>query len=156
MNVALATMDSSTAQTPVLTEAQVAWARCRHWIEQALAKTPNSAQMLAHIEAEVAAGRMIFWAGPDSALITRFEDTFAGKVLVIVCAGGDSDKLEIGGRWLAQLEGFASFSQCSLLRVECHEEDAPFMEALGLTRAFTTWTKSIPAAARPIQGVAQA
>jgi hypothetical protein len=150
MDHALATHTADAPAQLPLSEAQLEWRRCRPWIKRAMAKSP-ALETIEDIEENVAAGRAVFWAGDDSALITRIDTFPAGKALVIVYADGDGDHLEMAKHWLPQLEHFARHFDCQYLTVEAQQDDAPLMDALGLRPAFTTWIKEVDAQAPAIE-----
>jgi hypothetical protein len=144
-NLALATSEPTgeTPAAPVITQAMREWSRCRHWIERAHAKGPGL-ETMADVEASIEAGRAVFWAGPDSALITRFDVYPAGKTLVVCYADGDGDHLEMAKSWLPRLEHFGRHFDCRYLSVECQEDSAPLMQALDLKPTYTHWMKELP------------
>jgi hypothetical protein len=73
-------------------EAQAQWARCRHWIEAALAHSPGF-ESLEDVERLIAESRYVFWPGQRSAAITEIAQFARMKVLVVQHAGGDLSEL---------------------------------------------------------------
>jgi hypothetical protein len=64
------------------------WIRCKAWVEEAVKR--SAFYNLDYVEAECAAGRMVFWAGKHCAALTNFIDYPNGKALNVFAGGGDS------------------------------------------------------------------
>ncbi len=68
------------------------WARCRHFIESALAHSPGL-ESIDDIERGIAEGRYQFWPGENCAAITEIADFARAKMLVVLHGGGDLSEL---------------------------------------------------------------
>ena len=68
------------------------WARCRHFIESALAHSPGFEDIV-DVERAIAEGRYQFWPGERCAAITEIADFPRAKMLVVLHGGGDLAEL---------------------------------------------------------------
>ncbi len=121
--------------------AQIEWARCRDWIKQA--SDQCSAETLESIEESISEGLCFFWAGPDCAAVTRFEDYPNGKRnLTVVYVGGNLTTAMREG--LPALEAFARMADCTGVAVLTGEnEKVGELKAMGFGISLVSLTKPI-------------
>lgn len=72
--------------------AQDEWARCRPWLEAALAISLGF-ETIADVKRSIDSCRYQFWPGARSAAITELVEFPRAKVLIVRMAGGDLDEL---------------------------------------------------------------
>lgn len=88
------------------------WARCRHWIEAALAHSPGL-ESIEDVERGVARGTYQVWFGKECCAVTEIAQYARVRALVVVHGGGDMAEL------LEELEpqmcGFARGQGCTLI-----------------------------------------
>jgi hypothetical protein len=75
-----------------LSTAASEWARCRHFIEKALARSPGF-EAIEDVERAIAEGRYQFWPGRNCAAITEIADFPRAKMLIVLHGGGDLAEL---------------------------------------------------------------
>jgi len=121
-----------------LTPAQREWARCRHWIEEAMA---SSFDTIESVERGVAQGRYLFWAGPDCAAITRVDAYRNVRVLCVVYAAGNLNSLLDLGK--VDLVNGARLLNCDYVSIETPACYVPMLEAEGFNPDFTVMLKRI-------------
>jgi hypothetical protein len=85
------------------------WARCRPWIEAALAHA-GGCHTIEDVERGIAEQRYQLWPGKRCALVTEVHEFPRRKLFHIFLAGGDLDELRDMQPWL---ESFARFLGCS-------------------------------------------
>lgn len=68
------------------------WARCRPWIEAALARDPEK-HTIESVERDIEDGRALLLAAPNSAMVCHVSES---KSLHIFLAGGNLDELRSG------------------------------------------------------------
>lgn len=68
------------------------WARCRPWIEAAL-ENQHGTYLVEDVEAEIAAGRAVFWPGRRAAVVTEFIEYPRRRALNFWLLGGDGREL---------------------------------------------------------------
>ena len=68
------------------------WARCRHFIEAALARSPGL-ENIEDVERAIAEGRYQFWPGENCAAVTEIADFARTRMLVVLHGGGDLAEL---------------------------------------------------------------
>jgi hypothetical protein len=145
---ALAKVDIDASGAPELTQAQLEWRRCRHWIEEAIAAGPGL-ENIEDVEQAVSENRMVFWAGDAGAVITRIEDRPNARILAVVYGGGDMAFLL--GKGLEELENFAKFVNCSHISVDAGTADVEPLKGHGFSPAYTTMLKPIGATTNTLQ-----
>jgi hypothetical protein len=77
---------------PNASDARKEWARCRHWIEAALRRSPGF-ETIEDVERLVAERHYQFWPGRDCAAITEIARFARKKVLIVVHGGGSLEEL---------------------------------------------------------------
>jgi len=93
---------------PLTAAASEAWARCRGWIEAALAAA-DPLNTIADVERQVESGQAQFWPGERSACVTQVVDYPAGRLLNLWLCGGDLKELR---RMLPAIEAWARSRGC--------------------------------------------
>jgi hypothetical protein len=122
-------------------QAALEWARCRDWIKRA--SDESAGETLASIEESIEAGRCFFWAGPDCAAITRFEE-YPNNVrdLTVVYVGGNLETAVAKG--LPALELFAKQTGCTGITVLMGENEmVANLKAIGFGVSLISLTKPI-------------
>jgi hypothetical protein len=71
---------------------QAEWARCRPWIEAALATSPNL-ESIEDVERAVERGAYQVWFGKDCCAITEIAQFEQRKILIVKHGGGDLTEL---------------------------------------------------------------
>ena len=88
------------------------WARCRHWIEAALAHSPGL-ETIEDVERAIERGSYQVWFGRDCCAVTEIADYARARALMVVHGGGDMGEL------LDELEpamcAFARAQGCTLI-----------------------------------------
>ena len=88
------------------------WARCKHWIEAALAHAPGL-ETIEDVERAIERGSYQVWFGRDCCAVTEIADYARARALVVVHGGGDMSEL------LDELEpamcAFARAQGCTLI-----------------------------------------
>lgn len=85
-------MSHDVAVREVASQVRGEWARCRHWIEDALAYD-GGLHTIEDIEGYIGQGQAHFWPGKESAVVTQFWNFPQKKALNYWLAGGDMDEL---------------------------------------------------------------
>lgn len=126
-----------------MTEAQSEWARCRPWIEAALAVNPFYS--IEWVEEQIASGEMTFWAGPHAAAVTEFINYPNGKALNMFAVGGESNQAmdELLRTFEPSLATWAKLAGCKWMIGFAREGWAPSAKALGYRRLWTSFVKEL-------------
>jgi len=77
----------------MMTDAQLEWKRCRHWIGAALDRAGDGEITLEDIEQGVARGVFQFWPGMRAAAVTEIATFPRKRYLNIIAAGGDMEEI---------------------------------------------------------------
>lgn len=95
-----------------MTPAQEEWARCRPWLKAAVER--SGFYTIEYAEAEVEAGRMIFWPGERGAVLLTLTDYPKGKALALFAVGGEKNASlsELLERFEPALVAFAKQAGC--------------------------------------------
>ena len=91
-----------------MTVAAQEWKRCRHWIEDALARV--STHTIDDIEFGLAQCKYVFWPATKSAAVTEIQEFPRAKHMHIFLAGGDLDELR---GMVPMWQSWARFNGCS-------------------------------------------
>ena len=91
------------------------WARLKHHIEAAIAKSPGF-ETIEDVEALVACGKYQVWFGRESVAITEIASYPRRKVLSIIHAGGDLNELQ--DEMEPQMCAFARSQGCQSITVQ--------------------------------------
>jgi hypothetical protein len=96
-----------------MNERQREWARCRHWIVEAIAAAGQEPDTIAKMEQGVGDCRMVFWAASDYAAIARIDQFGQNRILTVTHAGGNLESLLHRG--IGDFDRFASMTGCNYL-----------------------------------------
>jgi hypothetical protein len=127
-----------------LTTAQLEWARCRPWIEAALARSPGF-EDIEDVERLVMEGQYIFFSGPDCAAICSIEVYCQKKAFVIQHAGGDPE----GSirEMIADLDpsmcAYANAMGCDMIMERGREGWKPILEKHGYRVGYVAMVKEL-------------
>jgi hypothetical protein len=126
-----------------LTPAQAAWARCKPWIEAAVAL--NDFYNIEYIEAEIAAGRMEFWPGKYGAVVVEFLEYPEGKCLNVFGGGGELHNAlkEFVAVFHPRLCDWANANGCRWITVTGREGWARVGKPLGYKPAWNVIAKEL-------------
>jgi hypothetical protein len=86
------------------------WKRCRHWIEDALARTDT--HTIEDVEIGLARGVYVFWPASKSAAITEIHEFPRAKHMHLFLAGGELEELK---SMVPMWQSWARFNRCSKL-----------------------------------------
>lgn len=104
-------------------------ARCRPWLENALARTEGAYEWPDILDG-LATGHMQFWPAPHGAMITQVVESPRLKTLHVFLAGGDLDQVL---DMIPSLEAFAAFNDCVALTMDGRR---------GWERVLKDWTRT--------------
>jgi hypothetical protein len=132
--------DEAPAPSKMLQE----WQRVRPWVVEAIANGPGF-ETIEAVEQKISEGFYVFWAGPDSVVITRLDVWSGKKIFCIVYAGGNVPAAIETGE--ADLLRMATLMDCDAVLVETPGEWAPLLHDKGFVPAWVAMMKPLRAPA---------
>ena len=115
------------------------WARCRHWIQDALDKGLGF-ETIEDIEGFIASGRYQFWPGKRSAAITEILSFPRTKALIVRMGGGDMEELIEMEKTLCV---FARANGCTIIMGEGREGWERVCKSIGYRYGYVAMAKDL-------------